>query len=117
MKNIAFPFLFIVTLSFMLNGCASKWEHPIKTESDFAVDKQNCSAEASKLYPPLFYASPFQAGSNYPNITHNMPYMYGFGRRGFYFPPDYSRQDYNEAARKSAYRECLNALGWEWVLQ
>lgn len=113
MNNTAISFLCMITFSFMISGCASKWEHPIKGENDFAIDKRNCSIEASTLYPPLFYASPFQAGSNYPFITHNTPYMYGFSRRGFYFPPDYSRQDYNEPARKNAYRNCLNALGWE----
>lgn len=115
MKNTLIPLLGIISLSFMIGGCASKWKHPIKSENEFAVDNHNCSIEASKLYPPLFYASPFQAGSNYPNITHNTPYVYGFSRRGL-FPPTYIWQDYNEPARKSAYRDCLNTLGWEWVL-
>ncbi len=117
MKNTTIPLLCIVTLSFMISGCVSKWEHPIKGENDFAIDKCNCSIEASTLYPPLFYASPFQAGSNYPYISHNTPFVYGFSRRGFYLPPPYNWQDYNESDRKKAFNECMKKLGWEWSFE
>lgn len=117
MKNTVISFLYIAVLSLIISGCASKWEHPFKSENDFTLDKNTCSQEAFTLYPPLFYASPFQAGSNYPNLTHNTPLIYGFSRRGFYFSPPYTWQDYNEHDRKYAFNECMKKLGWEWSLQ
>lgn len=114
MKNTAIFSLCIVLLSFMIIGCASKWEHPIKDENAFIIDQNQCAQKAASLFPPLYYSSPFQAGSQYPTISHNSPTIYPHTKRGFLFPPTYSWQDYNEPDRKKAFTECMNKMGWEW---
>lgn len=113
MKKTTISIFYSVILSFMISGCASKWVHPIKTDSDFITDNQLCIQKATTLYPPLYYSSPFQAGSLYPTLTHNSPIIYVHGKRGLFFPPTYSWQDYNEQKRKREHRDCLYSLGWE----
>jgi len=117
MKNTIAQPLIITLVCLILSGCASKWVHPIKTEIDFTTDQNQCIQKAATLFPPLYYSSPFQAGSQYPTITHNSPYIYPHIKRGFMFPPTYNWQDYNEPDRKNAYRDCLKELGWEWSFQ
>ncbi|MDD4854530.1 MAG: hypothetical protein PHQ22_09835 [Sulfuricurvum sp.] len=107
----------IVTVCFLVVGCASKWQHPIKDEKDLVTDKYKCTQESTALYPPLFLSSPFQAGYMYPTINHYTAYGYGRFRRDYYFPPAFTWQDYNEPARMKAFNSCLNTLGWEWIFK
>ncbi|MDD2266238.1 hypothetical protein [Sulfuricurvum sp.] len=113
-RPVIVPLITIVTASFMLIGCASKWEHPIKNEKDFAEDKYKCEKESATLYPPLILYSPFQAGYT-ASPARYYPYGFGYFSRGYYYPSLYMMpEDYNEANRKKAFQSCLNALGWEW---
>ena len=101
----------------MLIGCASKWEHPIKNEKDFAVDKYKCEKESATLYPPLIVYTPFQAGYTARPAGY-YPYGFGYLGRRYYYPPTYILpEDYNEVKRNNAFQSCLNALGWEWIFK
>jgi hypothetical protein len=114
MRNFCSSIVPLITVAIIVGGCASKWEHPIKNEKDFAVDQYKCEKESATLYPPLIFYSPFQAGYT-ASSTRYYPYGVGYFGRGHYYPPPYILpEDYNEANRKKAFQSCLNALGWEW---
>jgi hypothetical protein len=107
----------LTAMFFLLTGCASKWEHPIKSENDFSVDKYTCEQESVKLYPPLILSSPFQGGYTASPMGYYPFYGTGYFRRGLYYSPVFTVEDYNEANRKKTFQSCMNTLGWEWIFK
>lgn len=106
----------VVAICFVLAGCASKWQHPLKSENDLSVDKYTCEQESAKLYPPLILYTPFQGGYTASPMGF-YPYGAGYFRRGYYYPPIFIVEDYNEANRKRTFQSCMNSLGWEWIFK
>jgi hypothetical protein len=105
-------------LIFLLCGCATKWQHPSKTEQEFYAELSMCEQGAVASYPPIMQQiqiSAATASPMYTSCTGSGMYVSCQTYGGVYSPPQYSSIDVNSRNRGSATNTCLRAKGWSVV--
>ena len=102
----------IILLIFLLNGCATKWYHPTKTETQFYGDSSSCMSKSAQAFPqnirknknyyptPDTYDTECVGGTHCTTTKRVDPYE---ALRG--------SSDTNEASRNAHYTYCMRGLG------
>ena len=107
--------IIIFSLTFLVSSCGGTWQHNYKTESTFYSEKNSCSAEANRVYPPLM-SVPSSYGSNNTETTCKQQ---GYDvvctttdSPSYYVDSGYDKNQYN---RENYWESCMRGKGWRFV--
>lgn len=118
MQNYKLTCFLIVYGVLSIQGCAPiGWQHQIKEQNEFGVDKFQCEKSAAQLYPPALAVKQVANGYRTPVQTNcktikNEIRCTTYG--GDYVAPVMTTVDVNEENRRSIFKSCMQSLGWEW---
>ena len=105
-------------MGLLLAGCSEYWAKPGATAVDFGAARESCSRQAEAAFPPQMEQVRTSSGAPSPTAARCAPVGGAIvcSPTGIGFSnPTYTTLDQNTGPRERAFRDCLQAAGWQAV--